>query len=98
MIVANLELRFPLFRVLGLGSGYYGVFPIEFVSFYDYGVAWWEDESPSIFGGSHHSVSSAGVGIRVNAFGYVIVGLNAVRPFDRPEKNWVFQLSLMPGF
>jgi outer membrane protein assembly factor BamA len=43
MMVANVELRFPLFQVLGIGRGYYGVFPIDFIAFYDAGVAWWDD-------------------------------------------------------
>ena len=35
MIVANAELRFPLFGALGVGSGYYGVFPLELAVFGD---------------------------------------------------------------
>ena len=33
----NLELRFPLFGVLGVGSGYYGVLPLDFTVFGDGG-------------------------------------------------------------
>ena len=40
MIIANAEIRFPLFRVLGIGKGYYGPFPIEAFGFYDWGLAW----------------------------------------------------------
>jgi Tol biopolymer transport system component len=48
MMVANVELRFPLLGVLGLGKGYYGAWPLEFYGFFDWGVAyasapsqWW---------------------------------------------------------
>jgi hypothetical protein len=48
MFVANAELRFPLFRVLGIGKGYFGAWPLEFYAFYDMGLAyasqpgyWW---------------------------------------------------------
>ena len=37
MVVGNLELRFPLFGALGVGSGYYGVFPVDFTLFGDGG-------------------------------------------------------------
>lgn len=38
MAVANAELRFPLLGVLGLGSGYSGAFPVEFLAFADAGL------------------------------------------------------------
>jgi outer membrane protein assembly factor BamA len=103
MLVANAELRFPLFGVLGVGKGYYGVFPIDMVLFYDWGVAWYGDygdqnNKPTFLGGNREPVSSAGIGLRVNVFGYLVVGVNFVKPFDRPEKGWYFQLSFWPGF
>jgi len=112
MLVANAELRFPLFQVLGIGKGYYGVFPIDFIAFYDAGVAWWdEDELYDDFGalveadrkarfldGSRNMISSAGVGLRANVFGYLILGVDYVYPFDRPLKGWYFQFTLTPGF
>lgn len=98
ILVANAELRFPLFRVLGIGKGYYGVFPVDMVLFYDWGVAWENAAKPSFFDGPRKPISSAGIGLRFNVFGYLILGLNAVKPFDRPDKDWVFQLSFFPGF
>jgi hypothetical protein len=48
MFLANVELRFPLFGVLGVGKGYYGAWPLEAYAFYDLGLAyasnanyWW---------------------------------------------------------
>jgi Tol biopolymer transport system component len=103
MLVANAELRFPLFGVLGIGKGYYGVFPIDMILFYDWGVAWSADTAgrnnkPTFLGGTRKPVSSAGIGLRVNVFGYLVVGVNYVKPFDRPDKGWYFQFSFWPGF
>jgi Tol biopolymer transport system component len=102
--IANVELRFPLFGVLGIGRGYYGILPIDFVAFYDAGIAWGleaegdKDGKPFFLGGKRRPLTSAGVGLRMNMFGYLIIGVNAVKPFDRPNKNWVFQVTIMPGF
>ncbi len=48
MLMANFELRFPLFGLLGLGKGFYGAWPLEAFAFYDWGIAyasnpsyWW---------------------------------------------------------
>jgi len=102
MLIANAELRFPLFRVLGIGKGFYGVFPVDVVAFYDLGTAWWDKPvSPFHNDWSYarkNFISSAGVGLRVNVFGFLVLGVNYVRPFERPNKGWVFQLSFYPGF
>ncbi len=102
--VANVELRFPLFGLLGIGRGYYGVLPLDFVAFYDAGIAWGYDidddteNKPFFLGGNRKPLTSAGIGVRMNLFGYLILGFNAVKPFNRPNKNWVFQFTIMPGF
>lgn len=99
MLVANAELRFPLFGVLGIGKGYYGVFPVDFVAFYDWGAAWWDERYPIKFKNAiRNPLSSAGVGLRVNVFGFLVLGVNYVKPFDRPGKGWYFQFSFYPGF
>lgn len=98
LAVANVELRFPLLGVLGVGSGYYGAFPLEAALFADAGVAWTRDDDPSLFGGERDAVASAGVALRFNVFGYFIAELDYVRPFDRPDKGWHFQFGLTPGF
>jgi outer membrane protein assembly factor BamA len=104
LMIANVELRFPLFGVLGLGRGYYGIFPVDFVAFYDAGIAWgYEVEGstqskPFFLGGNRRPLSSAGIGLRMNLMGFLIMGFNAVKPFNRPNKNWVFQFTIMPGF
>ncbi len=103
MLVANAELRFPLLGVLGIGKGYYGAFPIDMIAFYDWGIAWYADSEgqnnkPTFLGGNRKPISSAGIGLRVNVFGYLILGVNYVKPFDRPGKGWYFQFSFWPGF
>ena len=98
LLVANIELRFPLFNVLGIGRGYYGILPTDFIAFFDTGVAWINDDKPTFFKGKRKPVSSVGVGLRTNFFGYLILGVNFVRPLDRPNKGWYFQFSITPGF
>jgi Tol biopolymer transport system component len=96
--VINAELRFPLFQVLGLGKGYYGILPVDFLTFFDAGVAWDSQNKPFFLGGERQPVYSAGLGLRMNLFGYMIVGVNYVYPFNRPEKGAYFELSFRPGF
>jgi Tol biopolymer transport system component len=112
MLMANVELRFPLLGVLGLGKGYYGAWPLEFYGFFDMGLAYaqhfgpdyyWggetaEDVKPWFAGGNRKPVRSYGIGLRTNLFGYLVLGLNYVYPIDRPVRGWHFQLSISPGF
>ena len=98
LMVANIELRFPILRILGVGKGYYGALPLEFTAFYDVGVAWSNDEKPWFSGGIRRPLSSAGVGLRMNVFGYMILGLSYVHPFERPLKGSYIQFTIMPGF
>lgn len=99
IVVGNAELRFPLFGALGIGSGYYGVFPIEFIAFGDAGLAWDNANKPSVFGsGVRDPVFSAGAGLRINLLGFVVAEIVLVRPFDRPGKGWIWQFELQPGF
>lgn len=99
ILVANAELRFPLFGLLGLGEGYYGVLPIEAALFYDAGLAWSDASGARLFGtGSRRMVTSAGASLRMNLFGFAIAQLDYVRPFARPDQNWMLRLSLTQGF
>jgi hypothetical protein len=105
ILIANAELRFPLFGVLGIGKGFYGIFPIDMIAFFDWGVAWGYTDvngdaiKPTFLGGDRRGVSSAGVGLRVNVFNYLVLGVNYVWPFDRPDRGkGYFQFSFWPGF
>jgi WD40 repeat protein len=98
MAVGNVELRFPLLGVLGLGSGYYGALPLDFTLFGDGGLAWDTSNEPSLTGGNRKAVFSAGAGLRFNLFGFAVVEADLVHPFQRPDKNWVWEFNFQPGF
>jgi hypothetical protein len=62
-------------------------------------AAWTRHADPSFFGsGGPPSARSAGVGVRVHAFGYLVLELDAVRAFDRPRNGWQFVFGVAPGF
>jgi hypothetical protein len=96
LLLGNVEARFPLFGVLGLGGGYYGVLPIEAGVFADAGVAWNSQEATSL--AHRQAVTSAGAVLRMNLFGFAVAELDYVKPFQRPVKGWYWELSLTPGF
>ena|SRR5688572_11287100 len=98
MLVANVELRFPLLRPFGVSGNMYGPLPVEVALFADGGTAWNQGENPSFFGGSREGVRSAGVALRVNLFGYAVGEFDFSRAFDRPGHAWVFGFNLMPGW
>jgi hypothetical protein len=96
LLLGNVEARFPLFGVLGLGSGYYGALPIEAGVFADAGVAWNSEQASSL--AHRQAVTSAGAVLRMNLFGFAVAELDYVKPFQRPIKGWYWELSLTPGF
>ncbi len=107
LLVGNLELRFPLFGVFGLGSGYYGILPVEAAIFGDAGVAWHQGQRPTFFpsgflgnapGGTRPIVSSTGVALRLNVLGFAVAEVDFVHPFARPGKNWLWQFGLTEGY
>ncbi len=113
MLVGNVELRFPPLGVLGVGSGLFGFLPIEAYIFGDAGMAWFTDtdaenaylaaltpqfDDRAVWdGGQSRPVFSAGAGLRMNFFGFLILGVHYVYPFNR-ERNGFFQFSFVPGF
>ena len=98
LILGNAELRFPLFGVLGLGSGYYGVLPIETAIFADGGLAYCDGSNPVFCNGDNTAVYSTGAAMRINLMGYAVFEVDYVKPFQRPDKGWYWELSLTPGF
>jgi hypothetical protein len=98
MLVGNLEFRFPLLRPFGVGQGMYGPVPIEVGAFADAGVAWNQGEKPKWFGGQRQGVTSAGVLVRANLFGFAVAQIDIAKPFQRTNRGWVWQFSLSPGF
>jgi hypothetical protein len=43
-------------------------------------------------------VSSTGVTLRANLFGFAVGQFDFAHPMQRPGKGWVFEFSLTPGF
>lgn len=106
-LVANAELRFPLFGALGIGQGMFGILPVDFVAFADAGLAWNSENSIGLgaFGVGCDSgalcrnpVTSAGLGLRLNLLGFIIIEVDRVKPFQRPVKGAHWQFSFVPGF
>jgi outer membrane protein assembly factor BamA len=98
MLVGNLEFRMPLLRAFGVRDGMYGPLPVEVALFTDGGVAWNSRERPSFFGGERRPVSSAGLTVRANMFGFAVAQIDVAYPFQRPGRGWVWGFSLIPGF
>ena len=98
MAVANIELRFPLFGALGIGKGFYGIFPIESAIFFDTGLSWTKKDKPWFWKGNRKLVRSAGLALRVNINGYFLAEMDYVKPFDRPDNKWRFQFGFIAGF
>ena len=96
--IANFELRFPLFHVLGIGEGFYGILPIDTGVFYDAGVAWTNQDKASFLNGNRKPVKSYGALARANLLGYLILELDRVKPIDRPQKGWFWQFNISAGF
>ena len=97
LLVAGAEIRAP---IVGLFTGEleYGPVPAEFVGFFDAGVAWDANSRPAGLGGTRPWARSYGGGVRVNAFGYVVLELVAARALDRADNGWRFVFGLRPGF
>jgi Periplasmic component of the Tol biopolymer transport system len=98
MLIGNIEFRFPLLRPFGVSGNMYGPVPVEVAFFADGGTAWQAGERPGVLGGSHGGVSSAGVALRVNIFGFAVGEFDVARPFQRPGQGWQFGFNLMPGW
>jgi outer membrane protein assembly factor BamA len=99
MLVGNLEFRFPLLRPFtGASQNMYGPVPVEVALFADGGVAWNRGERPSLLGGHRDGVSSVGIALRANLFGFAIGQFDFARPLQRVNHGWLFQFNLSPGF
>jgi Tol biopolymer transport system component len=109
--LANVELRVPLIRQLVVGNTL-GLPPVEGFLFADAGSAWGKvqdgsgqivESSPTFRrgiqpgAGDRGILTSAGVGARVNLFGYFVVEAVYVNAFER-ERGWHWQFALQPGF
>lgn len=94
--LANLEMRVPVWSLFG-GDNFYGPLPVELAVFGDAGVAWGRGSGFNFREGDHKPVTSAGVALRANAFGFAVIEIDYVKPFQR-NRGWLWQFSLRPGF
>ncbi len=103
---ANFEYRVPLIGFFGVIPSA-GAPPFELAPFFDVGVAWRDGTSPKFSCDGDGSVlllncqevvSSVGIAGRLNLLGFLIMELDFVRPLNRPDKGWMWQFSLLPGF
>ncbi|MBI3539566.1 MAG: BamA/TamA family outer membrane protein, partial [Candidatus Eisenbacteria bacterium] len=97
MAVANVELRVPLLGSLGLIASP-AIPPLEAALFFDAGSAWSRGEKPRFFGAGARTVTSHGVAMRLNLFGFAVGEVDLVHPNDRPGRSWYWEFALQPGF
>jgi outer membrane protein assembly factor BamA len=97
VLVFNGEVRLP---AGGLATGRldYGPVPVELFGFVDAGLAWTQAERPTFANGNRDWIASAGVGARVNLFGFAVAEFNLARPIVRPVSGWQFVFNLRPGW
>lgn len=108
--VGNVELRIPVIR--NTLHGNVQLPPLEVFGFADAGAAWGKLRNnngdvttahlqfvrgPGDSITDHGFLTSAGVGARLNLFGYLIAEADFVNALDRTNK-WHWQFSFQPGF
>lgn len=96
--VGNAELRVPLLGPLGLLTKTGNAPPADLVAFYDAGVAWTSDSQATFLGGPRPILTSAGVGLRINLFGFLLGELDYVDPFQRTDKGPYITFGFNTGF
>jgi Tol biopolymer transport system component len=105
--VASGELRIPLYRILGLGSGPIPMPPIETAVFLDVGIAWnrgnelvWKrNEVQKRNKGNYRApLASWGFSLRSNLFGLFILRADFARPLTREVQGFYWILSFGPTF
>ena len=97
MVVANAELRLPLWAAFG-GDNFYGPLPVEIGVFADAGAAWDSTRALHLTGADRNLVRSVGAVVRINLLGFAVGELDYSHPLDRPGRGWIWQFSLRPGF
>ncbi|HVT45304.1 MAG TPA: BamA/TamA family outer membrane protein [Thermoanaerobaculia bacterium] len=99
--VASAEVRVPLFGTRDYGLINAPILPTEIVGFVDAGTAWTSAESPKLRFEENSveriPVVSAGIGARI-LLSYIPIEIYFARPFQRPEKDWVFGFNITPGW
>ena len=100
--IFNIELRLPFTGHERLSLIRSRVFYTTLNAFFDAGVAWWDYDKP-VFSFTKNSIQrvpvfSAGLSLRLNLLGALILEIYAAHPFQRPEKKVSFGLIIFPGW
>ncbi len=95
VLVANLEVRFPVMGILARDLRY-GPVPVEGFLFADSGLVWSRSPIFTAADSARHGASSVGAGVRLSAF--FPVELSVVRALSRPARGWSFDVSFRTGF
>jgi hypothetical protein len=94
--VGNIELRAPLWG-LAKGKLEYGPLPIDAFAFADGGVVWSRPEARAFARRQRTSISSFGLGFRMNAGGLPFE-IAAVRALDGPNPGWSMDFGFRTAF
>jgi Tol biopolymer transport system component len=96
LLVANLELRFPVWGMLSRQLEY-GPLPADAFFFADGGLVWSRSREGVLVGTRRTRISSLGAGLRLNAGGLPFE-LLAVRALDGPAPGWSFDYGFRIAF
>lgn len=102
LVVANVEVRVPVVGTDQLGLINFRYLPTTAVAFADAGVAWTQDELPTLAfdpaSTARIPVASAGAALRFNILGVVVLEVYWAYPVHRPDARWLWGLDLAAGF
>jgi Tol biopolymer transport system component len=99
--VFNAEFRIPVLGVPEYGLLNFPYLPLTISPFLDAGEAWSGQQG---FGFSSNQnnfripVVSTGLSARANLLGYAVIEAYYAHPFQRPGRNWVYGIQIMPGW
>lgn len=93
LLAANVELRFPIVGAIRRSTSY-GRIPLEGLVFSDSGAFWTGGPSTET---TKTIVRSAGLGVRLNAGGFVFE-FDAARPIGSVAQGWRLSMNFRPGF
>jgi hemolysin activation/secretion protein len=102
LLVANAEVRLPLFGTEQLGLIRFPFLPTTLFAFADAGVAWNPDDPPvwtwTRAPDARVPVVGIGAGARFNIMGALVLQVYYAYPLQRPEQTGSVNLVLGPGF
>ena len=101
LAVVSAEIRIPVFGVPEYGLINFPYLPLTLSPFIDAGEAWNSQQAPTFSTNQANfriPVVSTGISARINLLGYAVIEGYVAHPFQRPGKNWVYGIQLVPGW